>query len=123
MTTSPAPSGARTVCAPLVIIPGQPNISPTARAAVGQFTLLHWLSGRRVAVAEEPDALHHLAQQLAWFDDNVTDPSYLDEPANADICGSLRELLEHWCAAEPDHDPRATLFAAAHSQRCRPQGR
>lgn len=123
MTTSPASSGVPTACAPLVIILGKPNVSPTTRAAVGQFTLLHWPSGRRVAAADEPAALHHLALQLAWFDDNATDPSYLDDPANADIGESLRELCQQWCAAESDYDPHTPLFAGAHSQRCRPRGR
>jgi hypothetical protein len=125
MTTSPLPTVAPTACAPLVIIPCTPNISPTTTAAVGQFILLPWPSGRRVAVADEPAALHHLAEQLAWFDDNATDPNYLDDPANADICQSLRELFQHWCAVESDYGPQTPFFAGAHNQQqqCRPRGR
>ena len=120
--TSPT-RGESTACATLVVIPGQLHASQVIGVGLGQFVLLHRPSGRRVAAADEPAALHHLAQQLAWFDAHATDPRYLDEPANADICESLRELLRQWCAAESDYDPHATLLAGAHSPRCRPPGR
>lgn len=123
MTPSPPRSAVPTACATLVIIPGQLHASDVIGVGRGQFALLHRPSGRRVAAADEPAALHHLAQQLAWFDATATDPHYLNDPANADICESLRELLRQWCAAESDYDPHATLLAGAHSTRCQPHGR
>lgn len=112
-----------TACATLVVIPGQPDASPLAEVRLGRFTLLHSPSGRRIAAADEPAALHHLAQQLAWFDSNATDPRYLEDPANADLCESLRELLRQWCATETDYDPHATFLAGADNPRCQPRSR
>ena len=87
-------------------------------AGLSQFALVYHPTGQRVAAADEPAALHHLAQQLAWFDTTATDPRYLDDPDNVDICESLRELLRHWCAAESDYHPHATLLASADNWRC-----
>lgn len=121
MTGRPALTRAEsTACAALVIIPGRLHTTPVAGVGLGQFALLHRPSGRRLAAADVPAALHHVAQQLAWFDAHAIDPRYLDDPANGDIYESLRELLRQWCAAESDYDPHATLLACAHSHRCRP---
>lgn len=117
------PRAEPTACATLVITAAPSHASSRIRPGVGQFALLHRPSGQRVAAADEPEALHHLAQQLAWFDDNATDPRYLADPANAGARESLRELLQQWCAAESDYAPHATLLAAAHSLRCRPMDR
>ncbi|GAB5008979.1 hypothetical protein MAHJHV63_34090 [Mycobacterium avium subsp. hominissuis] len=94
-----------TACAPLVIIDDQPHASPVIRAGASQFTLLHRPSGWRVAAAADPAALHRLAHQLAWFGVNATDPCYLSDPANADICESIRELLQQWLSFEIENRP------------------
>jgi hypothetical protein len=106
------PSSARaesTACAPLVIVPDQPPASPVIGAGTSQFALLHRPGGRRVAAAGKPAALHRLAQQLASFDANAADPRYLSHPANADICESMRELLQQWLSFEIDNRPSIGL--------------
>ncbi|WP_293002851.1 hypothetical protein [Mycobacterium sp.] len=121
VTGLPAPTWAEsTACAALVIIPGQLHTSAVIGGGVSQFDLRHCPSGRRVAAADERAALHHLAEQLAWFEPVATDPRYLDDPAHADVCESLRELLHQWCATESDYHPHAALLASAGSPRCLP---
>jgi len=104
MTGRPSSTRAEsTACAPLVIIPDQPHPSPVIGAGPNQFALLHRASGWRLAAADEPAALHRLAAQLAWFDALATDPCYLGDPANAEICESMREVLQQWLSVEIDN--------------------
>jgi pimeloyl-ACP methyl ester carboxylesterase len=64
---------------------------------------------QRSAAADEPAALHHLAQQLAWFDDRASDPRYLNDFVNADIAGSIEAIFQQWLSLEADSGARSGI--------------
>lgn len=110
MTGRPSPTrGEPTACATLVIIPGQLTTSRGIGDGLGQYSLLHRPSGWHVAAADEPAALHHLAQQLAWFDDRASDPRCLNDPTHADIAGSIEAILQQWLSLETDSRARSGI--------------
>jgi hypothetical protein len=106
----PPPAGAswRTACPGLAIAPSGTVRSTEAQFVQDDYTLVYVPSGCRMPVRGTPAAHADLAGRLAWFGD-ILDPSYLADPANADVCASLREILRTWMAeqrTEPVLPPR-----------------
>lgn len=99
-----------TACPSLVIIPCTRASSAETRFGRGDFCLMHVPSGCRVPACGNPDALAALASRLAWFSE-ILDPAYLADPAHADVCASLQEILRGWVAeqVEPVLPPRSRL--------------
>jgi hypothetical protein len=108
---SAQPSG----CPDLVITPSV-QITASGEAAFdgGGLILVQASTGRRVAAAQKPQALHDLARRLAWFDRKVIDPDYLADPANEGVLASVAELFRQWRAeaAQADIPARVCLARA-----------
>ncbi len=107
-----------TACPGLAIAPSGTVRSAESRFAQDDYTLVYMPSGCRMPVRGTPAALADLAGRLAWFGD-VLDPAYLADPANADVCASLREILRTWMAEQrtepvlPPRLPASTRRAAS----------
>lgn len=86
-----------TACADLVVAP-YVRITASRKAVIDdrRLALVQTSTGRRVAAAQAPQALHDLARRLAWFDRTVIDADYLADPANDGVLASITELFEHW---------------------------
>lgn len=113
-----APVGALvTACPSLVIIPCTRGANAETRFGRGDFCLMHVPSGCQVPACGAPDALAALASRLAWFSE-ILDPTYLADPAHADMCASLQEILRAWVAeqAEPALPPRSGVGIAMQSR-------
>ncbi len=108
--SGPPASGASwpTACPGLAIAPSGTVRSAESRFFQDDYSLVYVPSGCRMPVRGTPAALADLAGRLAWFGE-VLDPSSLADPANADVCASLREILRTWMAeqrTEPVLPPR-----------------
>lgn len=107
-----------TACPGLAIAPSGTVRSAESRFAQDDYTLVYVPSGCRMPVRGTPAALADLAGRLAWFGD-VVDPAYLADPANADVCASLWEILRTWMAEQrtepvlPARLPASTRRAAS----------
>ena len=118
--SGPPPAGVSwpTACPGLAIAPSGTVRSAESRFAQDDYTLVYVPSGCRLPVRGTPAALAELAGRLAWFGD-ILDPSYLADPANADVCASLREILRTWMAEQrtepvlPPRLPASTRRAAS----------
>lgn len=77
----------------------------------GRLMLVQASTGRRVAAADTWQVLAELAQQLAWFDQDLLDPVYLADAGNEELLASVAELFRFWRAdaAEPGLPSRITL--------------
>ena len=101
LLSGPPPAGVSwpTACPGLAIAPSGTVRSAESPFAQDDYTLVYVPSGCRLPVRGTPAALAELAGRLAWFGD-VLDPSYLADPANAEVCASLREILRTWMAEQ-----------------------
>jgi hypothetical protein len=100
-----------TACWDLVIAPSvQTTASRQAAFDGDRLILVQASTGRCVAAAHNPQALHDLARQLAWFDERVIDPGYLTDSANTGVLASIKELFRQWRIDEAQADTRPTFL-------------
>lgn len=109
--------GEGTACTSLVIVPGE-HADATTSADAAAFTLIHAPTGRPIAAADQPVALHHLAEHLAWFGDHAADPDYLRDPAHADVAASVAAVVAQWVSLAPTRATRSAVLAPASA--CQP---
>ncbi|CAN5144453.1 hypothetical protein BH11ACT6_BH11ACT6_34620 [soil metagenome] len=106
LPTTVVVSAVPTACEHLVITPSVSLDSDGAPVFTGGQRITHRHTGLAIAAHNETSArLQFLAEQLAQFEWNFTDPHHFKSPANTDTLTAIIEAVRTWQTQDADYGP------------------